>query len=332
MSSPGRSPALDCVSGAGIEPARFGFRAMGAPCQIQLHGDERETKRIAHAAIAEVERLEARYSRYREDSVAAAINRAAGDPEGVPVDHETASLLDYADTLHRESGGRFDVTSGVLRRAWDFRSGRLPGAEEVESLLPLVGWGRVAWDGKRIALPVPGMQIDFGGFVKEYAADRAAALCRELGARHGLVDLGGDIAVVGPHPDGSAWRVGVRHPRIPEVALAWIPLSAGAIATSGDYERFMVVDGRRYGHILDPRSGWPVEGLVCASVVAPHCVVAGATTTLAMLQGADAGRAWLAETGLPHLCVDRSMQPHGTLAAAAPWPGPPSVAGQLVQG
>jgi thiamine biosynthesis lipoprotein len=175
------------------------------------------------------------------------------------------------------------------------------------------------------------MEIDFGGYVKEYAADRVAALCRELGARHGLVDLGGDIALVGPHPDGSPWRVGIRHPRIPGVALGWIPLASGAIASSGDYERFMVVDGRRYGHILDPRTGWPVQGLVCVSVVAPHCVVAGATTTIAMLQSPERGRTWLAETGLPHLCVDSQMKPHGTLAASpALEPAHPSVAGQLV--
>lgn len=312
---------------------------MGAPCQIQLYDAHAvgEIAAIAQAARTEVERLEAKYSRYRDDSVASAINRSAGRADGVEVDDETASLLDYAETIHRESGGLFDVTSGVLRRAWNFRSERLPTQSEVTALLEHVGWDNVGWDGRRIVLPEPGMEIDFGGYVKEYAADRVAALCRERGARHGLVDLGGDIALVGPHPDGSAWRVGIRHPRVPGVALAWIPLASGAIATSGDYERYMVVDGRRYGHILDPRSGWPVEGLITASVVAPHCVVAGATTTIAMLQSGESGRAWLAETGLPHLCIDRRMKAHGTLATsgvastdASERDG--SIAGQLVHG
>jgi len=317
-----------------MTPRRFPFRAMGAPCQIQLYGSPGEVEAIARAGIAEVARLEARYSRYRDDSVASEINRSAGDPRGVTVDPETASLLDYADTAHRESGGLFDVTSGVLRRAWDFRSGRLPTAAEIDPLREKVGWQRVGWDGERIHLPMAGMEIDFGGYVKEYAADRVAALCRELGARHGLVDLGGDIALVGPHPDGSPWRIGIRHPRLPGVALAWIPLREGAIATSGDYERFMVVDGRRYGHLLDPRSGWPVEGLVAASVVAPHCVVAGTATTIALLRPADDGRAWLADLGLPHLCVDRQMRPHGSLAGSArrAAAGAASVAGELVHG
>jgi thiamine biosynthesis lipoprotein len=304
---------------------------MGAPCAIHLY-EPPGADAIARAAIAEVERIEARYSRYRDGSIATAINRSAGDPDGFPVDPETASLLDYADTAWRESGGAFDVTSGVLRGAWDFRSGRLPEQREIAPLLERVGWNRVGWDGERITLPVPGMEIDFGGYVKEYTADRVAALCRERGARHGLVDLGGDIALVGPHPDGSPWRIGIRHPRIPGAALAWIPLAAGAIATSGDYERYMVVDGRRYAHILDPRSGWPVEGLASVSVVAPHCVVAGSATTIAMLQPADAGRAWLDETGLPHLCVDRDMKPSGHFACAVEGPtgSVRSVAGELV--
>jgi thiamine biosynthesis lipoprotein len=288
---------------------------MGAPCQIQLTGTP-GAQRIARAAIDEVERLERKYSRYRDDSVASAINRSAGRPEGVSVDAETAALLDYAAIGHRESGGRFDVTSGVLRRAWDFRSGRLPADEEIAPLRELVGWQRVHWDGERIVLPLFGMEIDFGGYVKEYAADRVAGICRELGARHGLVDLGGDVAIVGPQPDGSPWRVGIRHPRIPGVALAWIPLASGAIATSGDYERFMWVDGRRYGHILDPVTGWPVEGLVSVSVVAPHCVVAGTATTIAMLLPEDEALAWLDGLALPHLCVDRNGACHGSLVAA----------------
>ncbi len=297
-----------------MAPRRFPFRAMGAPCQIQLF-ETPDVERIARAAIDEVARLESKYSRYRDDSVTSLINRSAGRSGGVAVDAETAALLDYAAIGHRESGGRFDVTSGVLRRAWDFRSGRLPSQDEIAPLLERVGWHRVHWDGERIVLPLAGMEIDFGGYVKEYAVDRVAGLCRELGARHGLVDLGGDVALVGPQSDGSAWRVGIRHPRISRTALAWIPLPSGAIATSGDYERFMLIDGRRYGHILDPATGWPVEGLVSASVVAPHCVVAGTATTIAMLLPEDEGRAWLEALGLPYLCVDRKGGCHGNLVA-----------------
>jgi thiamine biosynthesis lipoprotein ApbE len=131
--------------------------------------------------------------------------------------------------------------------------------EEIEALLALVGWSQVRWERPWVSLPRTGMELDFGGFVKEYAADAAAQVCREHRIEHGLVELGGDIRVIGPHPDGTPWRVGVRHPRDPSRPLAAVDLLSGAIASSGDYERFMIVDGRRYAHILDARTGWPVE-------------------------------------------------------------------------
>lgn len=299
-----------------MELLHTAFRAMGSPCALRLHAETAARAReVAAAARAEVERIERKYSRYRDDSLATRINRSAGDAAGVEVDDETAALLDYAAIAWRESGGRFDPTAGVLRRAWNLRSGRVPAQAEIDALLPRVGWQRLRWERPRLVLPRE-MELDFGGFGKEYAVDRVAALCREAGIRHGLVDLGGDLAVLGPHPDGSPWRVGIRHPRQPGRALASLGLLAGAVATSGDYERCMVVDGRRYGHVLDPRTGWPVEGLASASVVADRCLVAGTATTIALLEGAG-GPAWLAELGLPHLCVDARGRVSGSLAAIA---------------
>jgi len=302
---------------------------MGSRCQIQLHAG-RDADAIVRAARDDIERLEHKYSRFRSDSVVSHINASAGDAEGIEVDAETAALLDYADIGHRLSDGLFDVTSGVLRRAWDFRSNRLPTPQQIEALLPLVGWRKVVWERPRIALPRRGMQIDLGGYVKEYAADRVVQLCRGMGARHGFVDLGGDIAVIGPQPEGSPWRVGIRHPRAPQAAIAWVGLSSGAIASSGDYERFMLVDGVRYGHILDPTQGWPVSGLAGVSVIAPQCVVAGTTSTIAMLKGEHAGRAWLAEVGLPHLSVDARGRVSGTIAPETT--GPLGAAAPLIAG
>ncbi len=308
--------------GVRVEKARGGlrhrFRAMGSPCELYLYGEtEAEAREGIAAAVAEVERLERKYSRYRDDSVTAAINARAGDPDGVEVDDETAGLLDYAAIAHVQSDGLFDPTSGVLRHAWDFRSGRLPDPADLERWLRLVGWKRLRWERPRLVLPIEGMQLDFGGFVKEYAVDRVTALCREGGARHGLVNLGGDVGVIGPHPDGAPWHVGLRDPRRPGCALGALPLSHGALASSGDYERCMVVDGRRYGHVLDPRTGWPVEGLSAVSVVADQCLVAGSATTIAMLKGRE-GRAWLSGLGLPCLWVDADGAVGGTLARRAP--------------
>jgi thiamine biosynthesis lipoprotein len=292
----------------------YRFKAMGSPCELRLYGARAAD--AAAAAQAEVLRLEAKYSRYREDSLASRINASAGDAAGVEVDLETARLLDYAATAWRESGGRFDVTSGILRRAWDFKSGRLPSQAEIAALLPLVGWDKLAWRAPRVVLPIPGMQLDFGGYVKEYAADLAAAKCREVGVRNGLVDLGGDLAVIGPHPDGRPWRVGVRDPRAPERALAHVAVASGGVATSGDYERCMLVEGVRYGHILDPRSGWPVRGLASVTVAAEACLVAGTLTTSALLRG-ESGGAWLDALGAASVWVAESGRVGGRLASGA---------------
>jgi thiamine biosynthesis lipoprotein len=295
---------------------RLAFKAMGSPCEVRVYGGD-EAEATLQAARAEVARLEAKYSRYRDDSLATRINQSAGDDTGVEVDAETAHLLDYADSCFRQSDGLFDITSGILRRAWNLKSGRLPAQSEIDALLPLVGWKQVRWRSPLIVLPKPGMQLDFGGYVKEYAADRVAELCRERGAQHGLVDLGGDLAVIGPHPDGQPWRIGVRDPNEPARALGTLPLAWGGIASSGDYERCMVVDGKRYGHILDPRTGWPVRGLSSVTIAASHCLVAGTITTIAMLKG-ERGTAWLDGSGAHCLYVTEAGRIGGTLAREAP--------------
>jgi len=299
---------------------RFGFRAMGSPCELHLYGESRQALApIARACLEEVQRLESKFSRYRDDSLASSINRSAGNEHGVEVDTETAALLDFAETAHAQSEGRFDPTSGVLRRVWDFKSGRLPRDHDLARVRPLVGWAKVRWERPRIVLPLAGMELDFGGFVKEYAADRVAELCRSCGLESGLVDLGGDLAVIGPRPNDRPWLVGIRDPRHPECAMARIALSRGGLATSGDYERFMVVDGVRYSHLLDPRSGESfLGGPACVSVVAPHCLVAGVTSTTAMLNELQDALALLEDIGLAHLVVSQTGDLSGTADLRAP--------------
>jgi thiamine biosynthesis lipoprotein len=157
------------------------------------------------------------------------------------------------------------------------------------------------------------MALDFGGVVKEYAADRAAVICLEAGVKHGLVDLGGDIRIIGPHPDGSPWSVGIQHPRQADAVMATLQVSRGAVATSGDYERYLAIDGKRYCHILSPRTGMPVEGLAGVSVFADECIVAGSATTIAMLME-ERGPSWLEEVGLPHVWMDQAQRIGGTYA------------------
>lgn len=295
------------------------FRAMGSPCEIRLDGppvrDRAASAALFAAAVAEVERLEARYSRYRESSLLSQINRVAARGGELEVDEETAGLLDYAEACHRESEGRFDVTSGILRRAWRFEAGHLPDPAAIEALLDRVGWEKLVWRRPRLAFPTAGLELDFGGIVKEYAADRVAGLLQAAGAPHALVNLGGDVRVAGPRADGRAWRIGIRHPRRRGALLGHVALGEGALSTSGDYERCIEIGGRRYGHVLDPKTGWPVRFMASASVVATLCVLAGSASTIAMLRG-EQGPGWLAELGLPCLWVDVEGNWGGSLAGS----------------
>ena len=284
------------------------FHALGGTNEVQLFAPSEGVARAVFAAVvAEVQRIEQAYSRFRPESVVSRIGKAAGG-EPLTVDSETAQLLGVADALFRLSGGLFDITSGALQRAWDFRSPELPSPSVLEAALRLVGWRRVEWCAPRIRLPEAGMSLDFGGFGKEYAVDRAAAVCRAMDIDSGLVNFGGDLVVLGPKPDGSPWQVGIRHPRERGAVLKQCALTTGALATSGDYERFKIVDGRRYCHLINPKTGIPVSELQCVSVFSSSCLLAGAASTIAMLCGKTAGYAFLSSIGASALMVDDEGQ------------------------
>jgi thiamine biosynthesis lipoprotein len=283
---------------------------MGTQCEVQLYSPEAE--QAADAVVRDVARLEAKYSRYLESSFLSAINRVAAQGGALEVDEETAHLLDYAETCWQQSEGLFDISSGVLRRVWDFRSGKLPAPESIGEILEVVGWQRLHWRKPRLEFSTAGMELDLGGVVKEYAADRAATICMQHDVAHGLINLGGDIRIIGPHPDGSPWLVGITNPQQTGAPVQTLELFRGALASSGDYERCMTIDGKRYGHVLNPLTGWPVSGMAAVSVLADFCVVAGSASTIGMLKGAD-GPDWLAALGLPYLWVDTAGNSGGTL-------------------
>ncbi len=284
---------------------------MASYCEIVLAGvASEEAARLAALAEAEVRRIEHKYSRYRADSLLSQINAHSGP---VTCDEETLALLDRAALLHAHSGGLFDITSGVLRRVWNFKAARVPETAAVQALLPLIGMDGVIRDGNKVWLRTPGMELDFGGFGKEYAADCAAQVLASAGVRHGYVNLAGDMRVLGPRPDGTPWSIGIRHPRDKERLLASIPVSSGALATSGDYERCFEQDGQRYCHILNPRTGRPARTWQSVSVLAPSALIAGAFTTIAMLLEEE-GLPFLRSTGLSFLAVDQS----GTLYQESP--------------
>jgi thiamine biosynthesis lipoprotein len=181
---------------------------MGSPCEVLAEtADESLAHRIATNVAASAWRIEDKLSRYRADNIVARINAARGAP--VEVDEETANLLDFAALVHRLSAGLFDITSGVLRRAWSFDGGtRVPTDADLAPLLPLVGWSKANWSRPVLTLQ-PDMQIDFGGIGKEYAVDQAAMLAASISNAAVLVNFGGDLAVTRTRAGGKPWRVGI---------------------------------------------------------------------------------------------------------------------------
>ena len=294
-------------------PYDYSFPAMGSDCRITLYAaDENAADQAADLTMAEVWRIEEKYSRYIDDNALSKVNRAALSGGSVDIDDETAKLLSYAFTAYKLSEGLFDVSSGVLRRVWDFSCDNLPSQSAIDHVLPLIGLNKITWTPPRLEFSHSGMELDFGGIGKEYAVDRGADICHAMGIQSGMLDFGGDIRVLGPHPDGSPWTIGVRHPRKLDISLGNIQVTSGAIATSGDYERFIEVNGQRYCHILNPFTGWPVGELSSVTVVADQCLLAGTISTISMLKE-DSGKKWLNESGFQHFWIDSKLNQGGNI-------------------
>jgi len=275
---------------------------MGSPCHAQFYAANKKLAQHAKKVLQQcVASLEQRYSRYRGDSLISQINNNAGLGKATKIDEETAALLSYSEQCYQESEGLFDVTSGILRRIWSLDKTSLPTEAEREQLLPLIGWAKVEWSTDSVYLPLKGMQLDFGGIVKEYAADSVAQALQKLGINSGLIELGGDIKVIGPQPNGEGWPIAIRDPREPDKLIVQLNLKSGALASSGDYERFQLVDGVRYSHLLNPKTGVPVTGLQGVSIVSEHCVIAGSVATIAMLK-AEQGLSWLKGNEMNFFC------------------------------
>lgn len=248
--------------------------------------------------------LENRYSRFIDNSLVSQINKLSGTGIHTPIDTETRGLFDFCDQLHRESGGLFDPTAGILNKVWDFRHSKAPSPVDIDGLLPLVGWDKVRIDEEGISLTKPNSQLDLGGIVKEYAADKVAHTLREMGVERGMVELAGDIATVGAKTDQQAWQVGISDPHSPQRAVLSVDLTNACLATSGTSQRFVEIDGQRYSHFLNPTTGQPVKGSFSVSVVADSCLIAGSIATVACLMGADQATPWLESSGLPWLMID----------------------------
>ncbi|GAB3033023.1 FAD:protein FMN transferase [Bowmanella dokdonensis] len=265
------------------------FTAMASPCELLIDGQDRDlATQLTTLAWSEARRIEHKYSRYRDDNLCHRINHSQG--QAVPIDEETFRLLSFADTCYRLSDGLFDITSGVLRRVWKFDgSDNLPTFAQVNPLLEFVGWEKLSFDQHFLRMPA-GFELDFGGIGKEYAVDSVTKHCLQLAPRTSvLVNFGGDIQVSRPRVQGRSWHIGIEDPNRADSATRLLKIYQGGLATSGDARRFLLKDGIRYSHILNPKTGFPVKDAPrSVTVAAAHCIQAGMLATLSLLQGPEA--------------------------------------------
>lgn len=280
------------------------FSAMASPCEVLLELEDREeVQRIMRMIADETWRIEEKFSRYRQDNLIARINHSNGLP--FEADEETTLLLNFAAQCFKLSDGLFDITAGVLRHIWSFQPGAIPpDKDKVEACLGHIGWSRLTWNPPYITLP-RGMEIDLGGIGKEYAVDKAAQLADQATEASFVINFGGDLFINKPRRTGQPWHIAVDDPAATGVGqVGRIAVAHGGIATSGDARRFLLYKGKRYSHILNPHTGYPIENPPrSVTVIADTCMEAGMMATFAMLQGPDA-RQFLEAQEVPFWIVD----------------------------
>ncbi len=291
--------------------------AMGSRFELTaVHEDPAVAREAVELAFLEIERIEARISSWRESSETSAVNRAAGRG-AVVVSGELFALVERSLKVSRLTGGAFDITFAGAGRLWNFKDPipELPNPRELHRALARVDYQKVILDPEALSIELleEGMRIGFGAIGKGYAANRAAAEMRALGLPGGLVNAGGDLVAFGRREDGEAWTVGIADPLQPSRTFAHLELSEQAIVTSGDYERYVEIDGVRYAHILDPRTGWPVRGVASVTVLCPDAELADALATSVFVMGVEEGLRLVDQLrGVEALVVDRKGKIHGS--------------------
>ena len=285
--------------------AQFTAEQMATRVEVVLPAGPQAEARAAgvFAIFAEV----AGYANeWRPGSPLAELNARAGG-EAVPVPPRLYALLERSLALGELTDGAFDLTWAALWGLWDFREGRVPEPAEIAARLPYIDYRRVELRDGTARLPEAGMAIGLGGVAKGWALDESQLWLRAQGEANFLLSAGGQVYAAGERAPGRPWTVGIRDPRQgPEVAFALLSVRDASVSTSGDYERFFVVDGLRYHHILDPRTGYPARGLRSATVLCPEATLADALSTAVMVQGAERGLALLGRAGAEGLVVDEA--------------------------
>ena len=313
-------PVSESVNGSGSKPAselllrERKLGVMGTDLSITaLHEDADLLERALDAAVLEIQRVEDLMTDWRPSPLIT-LNQAAGaGPHKVPT--ELASLIDRGLAVSELSDGSFDLTFRTFGRLWDFKADppQLPNQAAIDAALTKCGWQKVKVDLQKSEITRPeGMEIGLGGIAKGYGVDRAMAVLMDFGIKHAIVNAGGDLKALGQKHD-ELWTIAIQHPRDRERVIAVLPVSNSCVVTSGDYERFFEHEGKRYHHILNPVTGYPAEGCMSATVVAPDAAIADALATAICVLGFEKGFAMIEK--LPRieaLAVDMHGEVHMT--------------------
>jgi thiamine biosynthesis lipoprotein len=288
---------------------------MSTPVNISFAAaGEALARDFSRAAIDWIAGFEARYSRFLPESIVGQINARSGG-DWLEIDDETDGLLSLCAQMHELTRGVFDPAALPLLRIWDWKAQppRIPSEKEILAAREIAGWEKVQRRACAIRLPLAGMGIDLGGIGKEFAVDQLLSMARERQISDVMIDIGQDIRVAGRSPGKDAWYIGLEEPQRPGECWTALRLTDCAIATSGDYCRSFAIDGQRYGHILDPRTGFPVSNTCEAvSVIAPSCVLAGILSTAGFILGPQDGLALIRQQAGAEACITTSDARHQT--------------------
>ncbi len=243
-------------------------------------------------AIDEISRIEKVISSWNPTSQTSEINRNAGI-QPIKVDEEVYQLIERAIGISKLTDGAFDITYASMDRIWTFDGSmtQLPSEEAIKMSVSKVGYENIILDQKKqtVFLKIPGMKMGFGAIGKGYAADKAKALLIKKGVVSGIINASGDMNTWGKQPNGNPWKVAITNPLDKHKAFAMLPISEGAVVTSGNYEKFVTLNNKRYSHIIDPRTGYPSSGILSVTVFAPKAELADALATSVFVMGKEVG-------------------------------------------
>ncbi len=269
------------------------MKLMGSRYDITvLATDQAEADRYIDMAASEISRIEQVISDWKEDTEVAEINRQAGI-KPVKVSDELINLIIRSNLISELTNGAFDISYASMDKIWKFDGSmtRMPTPEEIKQSVARIGFRHIIPDKENLTvfLEQKGMKIGFGAIGKGYSADKARELLEAHGVKGGIINASGDLTTWGTQPDGSPWMVGITNPLNENKVFSWFPLSNNAVVTSGNYEKYVEFNGKRYTHIIDPRTGYPASGLTSVTIFAPKAELADALATAVFVMGKEVG-------------------------------------------